>query len=995
MELIGLSKEIFFSRYAYPGDKNWNDRAATIAKTASLAEDDLNKENVEKDFYKILESGDFIPGGRIIFGAGRPKFNMLNCYVLWPNDSIESIGQVIKDAYMISCGGGGIGFDFSRIRPRGDDIQNIKNSAPGSVSVMNMINEIGEHVRSGKNRRTALMGILRCDHPDLLDFLEAKLSKKALNNFNISVAITNNFIKAVEKNQLWSFSFNNKQYYLYEVLGNDKKKEIKVNVTALSIEDAINRANNFLKPTFTTIFNQAIKINITAKEIWDKLFKSAVECGDPGIYNVDLANQYTNVGYFEHMPSTNPCLSKGSLVLTPNGYKKVEDFKVGDEVITVEGIGRPIKEIEKHSNLPVYKVQFSDGSEQICTAAHQFYAVKGTGQNQFWKHIPLKDLEEGDTIRVAVSNIIPNNPVNDKPAGISDREYGFIIGTCLGDGCWTDKSKCLKIASNIDEKDWNDVINSIIPYDSVSHHYDSRGRQTKAISLIYNTNSKGINIVRNSKLPRFKSIDKYIPIDYINSNKEFLQGLLDGLFSTDGTVNCKGALPHIRFTSGSKKLATDVKGILSFFGIHGRMYEQERKEHEYDGRRIKSNAPKYDVWINSSDIIKFYTNIKLSHPNKQELIKKCVIFGKLGTNTRRTQITKIEYAGLSDVYDLYEPETDTWISEGIVSRGCGEIPIPEYGNCDLGHINLSNMVDMNGNVNWKKMAFTIRLAVRFLDNILTINNFAVPECKEVGHRSRRIGVGVTGLHYLLIKSGYKYGDETCCEFIERLFQTIRDEAYKASINLAKEKGAFPVFNSEKYLNEGFAKTLPPRIRRDIKKYGIRNAVMLTCAPCGTNSMVLGVSTGIEPIFAPIYERSYLENNVWKKQLVVDPLFKKLYESNDKRMDLCVGAYDITPEEHIKIQASIQKYIDQALSKTCNLPEDTTYEDVKDIILDYAHDVKGFTIYRSGSRGTEPLKAILISKLKKNEIDKLMSESVNYGVEESSSSICNIKGGSCE
>jgi ribonucleoside-diphosphate reductase alpha chain len=637
MQLKGLSHDLFMERYAYPGDQDWNDRAKTIASVAASAERDDKKEEWRQQFWNVLEPGDLIPGGRIIFGAGRPKFNLLNCYVLWPEDSVESIGQVIKDSYLISCGGGGIGFDFSRIRPLGDDIQNIVNSAPGSVSNMKMINEIGEHVRSGKNRRTALMGILRVDHPDLFQFLDVKLDKKALNNFNISVAVTDDFIEAVHKNQEWHFVFNGRQYNMYKVTGRDNPgggigKMVSVSIAATSEKDAIARATNFLRPTYTTTFKKAVKVTTMAREIWDRLFQSAIECGDPGIFNVDFANRYTNVSYFETLPAPNPC---------------------------------------------------------------------------------------------------------------------------------------------------------------------------------------------------------------------------------------------------------------------------------------------------------------------------------------------------------------------------GEIPIPAYGNCDLGHINLNNMVDKNGRVQWKKMAQTIRAAVRFLDNILSINHFAVAECREVAQRSRRIGMGVTGLHYFLIKAGYRYGDESCCEFVERLFQTIRNEAYKASVELAKEKGSFDAFDCDRYLNEEFAKTLPPRIRREIKKHGIRNAVMLTIAPCGTNSMMLGVSTGMESIFSPIYERKYLDNNVWKSQLVVDPLFRQLYDADDERMHLCVGAYDVTPEEHIRIQASIQKCVDQSLSKTCNLPEDTKYEDVKDAILDYAAEVKGFTIYRAGSRGTEPLKAIPIGKMSKVELQKLMQEAVNYGTEESSPSTCKLNGGECE
>ena len=152
------------------------------------------------------------------------------------------------------------------------------------------------------------------------------------------------------------------------------------------------------------------------------------------------------------------------------------------------------------------------------------------------------------------------------------------------------------------------------------------------------------------------------------------------------------------------------------------------------------------------------------------------------------------------------------------------------------------MVD-NGRVDWKRLARTVRTGIRFLDNVLTVNHFPTEECRKVGHNSRRIGLGVTGLHYMLIKLGLRYGDEKSLEFIERLFSTIRDEAYKQSVYLARDKAPFPAFERGQYLKSDFSRTLPARIRMLIKRHGIRNAVMLTIPPCGTISMLLRIVTG--------------------------------------------------------------------------------------------------------------------------------------------------------
>jgi ribonucleoside-diphosphate reductase alpha chain len=299
------------------------------------------------------------------------------------------------------------------------------------------------------------------------------------------------------------------------------------------------------------------------------------------------------------------------------------------------------------------------------------------------------------------------------------------------------------------------------------------------------------------------------------------------------------------------------------------------------------------------------------------------------------------------------------------------------------------LLEDESDLDWKRLARTVRTGIRFLDNVLTVNNFPTEECKKVGQRSRRIGLGVTGLHYMLIRLGIRYGSEKCLEFLERLFSTIRDEAYKQSIYLARDKAPFPEFDYKKYLNEEFARTLPARIRMLIKRYGIRNAVMLTIPPCGTISMLHGVSSGIEPIFSAMYNRRYRHANVWKEQLVVDPLFKKFFNEG-KDITPFVGAYDITPEEHIKVQATVQKYIDSCISKTINLPSTATPEDFSQVALDYAPYMKGLTVYRAGSKGNEPLEAIPLTQ--ENIEHYMTAEETEEQLQ--AGDACSLTGGEC-
>jgi ribonucleoside-diphosphate reductase alpha chain len=176
----------------------------------------------------------------------------------------------------------------------------------------------------------------------------------------------------------------------------------------------------------------------------------------------------------------------------------------------------------------------------------------------------------------------------------------------------------------------------------------------------------------------------------------------------------------------------------------------------------------------------------------------------------------------------------------------------------------------------------------------------------------------------------------------------------------------------------------------IKRHGIRNAVMLTIPPCGTISMLHGVSSGIEPIFAAMYNRRYRHNNIWKEQLVVDPLFEEWYEKG-KPLDNFLGAYDVAPEDHIRVQATIQKYMDSCISKTINLPAETEPEDFSQAALDYAPYLKGLTVYRAGSKGNEPLEAIPLTQ---TNVDKYMKGPVSHEVGMEDTEVCSLAGGEC-
>jgi ribonucleoside-diphosphate reductase alpha chain len=204
--------------------------------------------------------------------------------------------------------------------------------------------------------------------------------------------------------------------------------------------------------------------------------------------------------------------------------------------------------------------------------------------------------------------------------------------------------------------------------------------------------------------------------------------------------------------------------------------------------------------------------------------------------------------------------SNTWYFAPLVATNpCGEQPLPAYGSCNLGAVDLSRVLqkglDDKYFINYNKLSKTIYKAVRFLDNIIDINQYH-DERIEAQHKSdRRIGLGTMGIGEMLIKLRIRYGSDESVEFINELYKFIASTAYLASVELAKEKGAFPAFDAEKYLKSGYMKGMPNQVREAVAEHGIRNAVILTQAPNGTTGTMLGTTTGIEPYYAWLTSRT--------------------------------------------------------------------------------------------------------------------------------------------
>lgn len=825
--LGGTREEIFQLRYAFINNETWPAACERVAQAVSSAEvKDREQWNVK--FREILENFLFLPGGRILRNAGRQRPMMLNCFVLDVNDNRESIGKLLNNAFVVSGSGGGIGINWSNLRPKGDPILGVGGVSSGAVSFMQALDSVAATVESGGQRRAALIAILNVTHPEIFDFINAKIKENVLTHFNISVGITNDFIKAVKKDRPWDLTFGNKTYR-----------------------------------------------TVPAKKLWDLIIDNAWKHAEPGIVNLDNLQKYNNLWYCEELRATNPCITGETLIAVADGRKGVSIKQLAKEkkdvpvyswdgyTVTIK-MGRNFRQTGE--KVHVCKVELDDGSFFTATVDHKLLQLDG-------KYVRVADS--------LGSRIIPFNRVYDK------------TGTCIGRG----EKESWQIYRH-----FNDYQGDIYPKYNIHHingnKYDNKPENLRLIS---HSDHAAMNMMGEDN-----PVNKF-PEKNIFNNSDWQQMMRE-----------RNHIGKKRSRETCKRISLSKRGLLN---------------HEIVGLSYQGKADVYNCTVDD-----FHNFAIITAEN----------------------------------VDARSNKKDT----GIFIRNCGEVPLAESQSCCLGSINLSEMVQTDSSgVDWKKLRETVRTAVRFLDDVLDVTHYPLKKIELETRATRRIGLGVMGLHYLLLKLGLKnYGTEESLEFMDELFSKFRDYAYIASIELAAEKGVFEKYDGPQYLEGEFIRELPRRILTRLRRDGMRNATVLTMPPTGTTAMIAGVSSGVEPIFAPMYKRKFRTPDSdgkgrYKENLEVDPLYQAFIEA-DKDTSHFIGAYDIDPAEHMAVQSTSQKYIDSSISKTILLSKNYPKEKLSKLLLEYGPQIKGTTIYREGCRGTEILSPVDHTRYSKEEILQL-------------------------
>jgi len=882
--------------------------ARFIANIDRIYNKEVDIEKVYEEFLNMMVNLEFLPNSPTLMNAGRELGILSACFVLPVGDSLREIFDAVKYTALIHQSGGGTGFSFSRLRPKGDIVKSTMGVASGPLSFMEVFDKATETIKQGGVRRGANMGILRVDHPDILDFITVKDKEGVLTNFNISVAITDYFMNKY---------FNDEEYEL-------------------------------INPRDGRVWKK-----LRARDVFEMIVEHAWKSGDPGVIFIDNINKKNPTPHLGEIESTNPCVVGDTFVVTDKGIIKAKNLKEGMYIWDGESWNK-IEEVINNGIKKVYNVTLKSGLSIKVTEDHKFYTEDG------WKK--LMDIKLGEKVLVPLNSI---EYIKEKDI---DNEYYELFGYYLSDNSLSSSNHLSSNGEN--DEILNNYFSPILNKYSGSSYTILRDKQY--IKSIFN-------------IDKSKSELKEIPEEILSKGFEALKSILRGLFSSDGSVYKTNGILTISLSSSSINLLKQVQIILLLFGIPSTLTkEKEEKIKNIKGEKYYTKET-HRLIISGESAILFNDRIGFIGEKKEKfesLIKDKKTY-KTTKNYEFQEIVEIRYDGEDEVFDIKAPPKYTWITNGILSLDCGEQPLLPYESCNLGSIDVSKFVK-DGKIDYERLGKVVKSAVHFLDNVIDANRFPLKEIEEKTKLTRKIGLGIMGFADLLIKLRIPYNSEKAESLARELMSFISQKAWEMSEELAKERGVYPAWSGSVHEKEN---------RR------VRNATVTTIAPTGSISIIAGCSSGIEPIFAlafkrqvaigqwfeihPLFEKELKERGLYSDELmdkvVSEGSIAHIDEIPEDMKKIYVTAHDIEPEWHLRIQKAFQDYVDNAVSKTVNLRNEATVDDVRKVyLMAYELGLKGVTIYRDRSKEVQVLVKGGELKEEKGKLSPRPRPKITYG-----------------
>lgn len=900
-----------------PEDMLWR-VARNIAQIDAVVYDKSEEEvkELENKFFKQMDEKKFMPNSPTLMNAGRGLQQLSACFVLPIKDSMESIFDTLKYMALVQKTGGGTGFSFDHLRPAGDFVKSTNGVASGPVSFLKIYDAGTEAVKQGGRRRGANMGTLRYDHPDILDFIECKTSESDITNFNISVSVSDEFMRKA---------------------------------TGIDPDPMYSLINPRTQKPYLDLQTGEIK-QLNVIEVMDLIAEMVWKNGDPGLVFIDRMNEFNPTPHIGAYETTNPCVPGDTFVLTADGPRLVADLLGKSATLIVNGgsykttgagfFPTGVKDI--------FSIRTREGYSTRATGDHPILKVrKKTGDIIEKEWAEAASLKPGDEIMLNNHRGFPGWD------GLYGKKEGYLMGLLMGGGALkTDQA----LPSAWPETGVSGMMEAAFQAaGSPLHSGDFSGRREAGRRNGYKMGLASIREITFSLgiRPQGERITPYLET---RTSSDFIRGFLKALFDAGASVQaCQNKGASVRLAQGDLQGLEAVQRMLARLGIISAVDETKAQR---------------GLVISGDNTAIFAERIGFGDPVKEgrlaSLLASSLVSykSKMDRECFTVTVDAIVADGVEQVYDVQVPGVNAFDANGLLVHNCGEQPLLPFEACCLGSINLSLFADEQGDIKWDDLKETVHTAVHFEDNVIDATNYVIPQIEEMHKKNRKIGLGVMGWHDMLVKLGIPYDSEEAISLARKVMGFINEEAKQRSIELAQERGAFPSFEGSVYDAEQ-------------EKVYVRNATRTTIAPTGTISIIAGASSGIEPYFSLAFVRKNVLGGVDLSE--VNPLFLDLSKKEGfyneeiiKKMSMSGSLHDVqeVPEKirrlfktaleidyawHVKHQAAFQQFTDNAVSKTINMRREATKEDIKNAyILAWQLGCKGITVYRDGSKSVQVL-----------------------------------------
>ena len=887
-----------------------------------------------KNFNRIVPQGSPMSG----IGNDFQVVSLSNCFVIGNMGEGDSYGGILKidqEQVQLMKRRGGVGHDLSHIRPSGSPVKNSAITSTGIVPFMERYSNTTKEVAQD-GRRGALMLSVSIKHPDSENFIDAKLEQGKITGANVSVKIHDDFMKSV---------LEGTPYQQQYPIDSDKPKYTKT---------------------------------IDAQKLWKKIIHNAWKSAEPGILFWDeviresIPDCYIDQGF--KTVSTNPCFSGKELLLTTLGDKTFEELCDLDNISIINCVGNIIStKVWCSGEKETIKLLNSQGETAICTPNQMWKTIDG-------REVIAKELK-GEKLLPFLIKPINGNTLYTK--------LGFIQGDGNLSRLKSSTHKGFEI--NIGKND-DDVLN-----------YFNLIRETPNQRTFYV--DQYVDACKELKFSDNVLPERNLPLSINDWDDNKKLSFLSGLYSANGSIVGNY---RISFKSTNKSLIFELQNLLKFFDIDSYYTTNKPKLTSFENGDYFCKES-YDLNIGKYyDLIKFYNRIGFIHQYKTNKLFDVIL-------SRSPKITKILDNGIIKVYDFSEPETNWGVVNGYVSHNCGEIPLCPNDSCRLLAINLfgyvRNPFTKEAYFNWELFKQDAQIAMRYMDDIVDLEIEKIdailakiksdPEdeftkiyetnlweqIKSMTIKGRRTGLGITAEGDMLAALGLRYGTDEATDFSEEIHKTLKLNAYRSSVNMAKERGVFPIYDSFRELHNPFIERIMVEdylLYTDMMTFGRRNISLLTIAPTGTVSLMTQTTSGIEPAFLPVYMRRRKinpqekdvrtdftdeEGVAWMEYPVFHHKFEMWLKINGYNIDVVktmtveqldeivkkspyykATSNDVDWVKKVEMQGRLQKHVDHSISVTVNLPKDTTEEIVSKVYeTGWRSGCKGITVYRDGSR----------------------------------------------